>query len=332
MDLSLVIPVFNEEESLPPLIAEIHGTLATSGWRYEIICVDDGSRDRSVAVLEALAATDETLVVAELRRNFGQTAAMQAGLDAARGAVIVTLDADLQNDPRDIPTLVQMLDDGPGYDLAAGWRADRKDPFWTRRLPSITANRLISQVTGVRLHDHGCTLRAMRAEVAKELRLYGEMHRFIPALAAAVGARICEAPVNHRARQFGDSKYGLDRTVRVALDLMTVLFTRGFLARPIQVFGLWGLVLWAAGAAIGGYLLFALLVLDATPPLALLVLIGVLAVGGVQLIATGLVAEVLGRTYFESQGRRPYHVRRWIGRADADADADSISKPAPAAD
>ena len=313
MDLSLVIPVYNECESISRLIAELHEVLGVTDLEYEIICIDDGSSDDSFAVLEEHARQDPRLVIGRLRRNFGQTAAMQAGFDAAQGDAVVTLDADLQNDPRDIPAMLGRLNEG--YDLVAGWRADRQDTFVNRRLPSIIANWIISRTTHVRLHDYGCTLKAMKLDLVRELRLYGEMHRFIPAIASLVGARICEMKVNHRARQFGISKYGIGRTVRVVLDLMTVLFLQSYLQRPMQVFGLGGLLTFLAGFVISGYLTVEKLAYGHPLGNRPLLLLGVMLIlVGVQLVSLGLVADVLGRTYHEAQRKPPYYVRNWVGR------------------
>lgn len=321
MDLSVVVPIYNEEESIPALVTEVREALEPSGLDYELICVDDGSRDASFSVLEKLAEGNPRLRVAQFRRNFGQTAAMQAGLDAARGTVVVTMDADLQNDPRDIPRMLEKLDEG--YDMVAGWRADRKDTFINRRLPSILANGLISRTTGVHLHDYGCTLKAIRLELVRELRLYGEMHRFIPVMASLVGARIAEQPVNHRARQFGTSKYGIGRTVRVVLDLLTVLFLQKFLVRPVQVFGLWGLGSFFSGSLICTYLAYEKLADGVDIGGRPLLLLGVLLVlVGVQLVSLGLVADLVGRTYHEAQNKPPYYIRRWAGESLTDA-ADS---------
>jgi glycosyltransferase involved in cell wall biosynthesis len=309
-ELSLVVPIYNEEESIPHLLREVHEALDPTGLDYELICIDDGSSDKSFEVLTRFSATDSRLVVGQFRRNFGQTAAMQAGMDASNGDIVVTMDADLQNDPRDIPAMVAKLHEG--YDMVAGWRASRKDTFINRRLPSILANRLISSTTKVRLHDYGCTLKAFHREVAKEMRLYGEMHRFIPVVASLIGARVVELPVNHRARQFGASKYGIGRTLRVVLDLFTVLFLRSYLARPMQVFGLWGLFSFAAGFLVCSYL--AVMKLAYGEELAsrpLLLLGALLILVGIQLLSLGLVADLLGRTYHESQGKRPYYMRRW---------------------
>jgi len=312
LDLSIVIPVYNEAESLPRLLPEIHAALQPAGLSYEVICVDDGSQDRSLGVLESLSAEDPALVVVSFRRNFGQTAAMQAGLDAARGDLVALMDADLQNDPADIPMMIERL--GEGYDMVAGWRANRKDTFINRRLPSIIANGIISRTTKVKLHDYGCTLKLMTREVAKDLRLYGEMHRFIPAIANWAGARILEVPVNHRARQFGVSKYGIGRTVRVVLDLMVVLFIQGFLVKPMQVFGLAGLLSGLVGFVLCAWLAVEKVVYGAPLADRPLLLMGVLMIiVGVQLTSMGLIADLLARTYHESQGKRTYHVRRQFG-------------------
>lgn len=311
LDLSVVIPIYNEEESLPRLLPQIHEALGPTGLSYEVICVDDGSKDRSFEVLQQLSAADPSLTVVRFRRNFGQTAAMQAGLDAARGANVALLDADLQNDPADIPAMLDRLNEG--YDLVAGWRANRQDTFINRKLPSIIANRIISATTKVRLHDYGCTLKVMRTDLAKTLNLYGEMHRFIPAIADWAGARICEMKVNHRARQFGTSKYGIGRTVRVVLDLLVVRFMQSYLVKPIQVFGLAGLLSGGLGALISLYLVLQKILYGS--PLAdrpLLLLGALLIMVGVQLVSVGLVADLLGRTYHEAQGKRPYHIRSQI--------------------
>ena len=311
MQLSIVVPVYNEEESLPHLLEQIRDAIQPTGMSYEVVCVDDGSRDRSLQVLRNLSAEDPAIVAISFRRNFGQTAAMQAGLDAARGNVVALMDADLQNDPADIPRMVAKLEEG--YDLVAGWRADRKDTFINRRLPSIIANGLISRTTGVRLHDYGCTLKVMTREVAKDLRLYGELHRFIPAIANWSGARIHEMKVNHRARQFGESKYGISRTVRVILDLMVVLFIQGYLVKPMQVFGLAGLLSSLSGFCICAWLAFEKIICDAELASRPMLLLGVLLIiVGVQLLSFGLLADLLARTYHESQGKRTYTVRTRI--------------------
>jgi len=311
LDLSVVVPVFNEQESIVPLVAQVHAALGPTPLSWELVLVDDGSKDDSYRILRDLSTDDPALTVVQFRRNFGQTAAMQAGIDAARGRIIVTMDADLQNDPADIPAMMAKLDEG--YDLVAGWRKNRQDAFINRKLPSIIANRIISMTTHVSLHDYGCTLKAMRAELAKQLRLYGEMHRFIPAVAAAIGAKIVELPVNHHPRRFGRSKYGIGRTLRVVLDLITVRFMQQYLTRPMQVFGLLGLLLATAGLGISGWLAIEKLLFHESLSDRPLLLLGVLfIVVGVQLLTLGLMADVVSRTYHEAQNRRPYHVRAVI--------------------
>lgn len=308
LDVSIVVPVHNEAESLPHLVAEIHQALVVVQGSYEIILVDDGSTDTSFAWLREQQASDPALTVVRFRRNFGQTAALQAGLDTARGAAVVLMDADLQNDPADIPRMLEQLNSG--YDMVAGWRADRKDPFLNRRLPSMIANRIISAATKVKLHDYGCTLKVMTRDVAKELRLYGEMHRFIPAVASWMGVAISEMKVNHRARQYGRSNYGIGRTLRVVLDLITVRFMQSYLVRPMQVFGLAGFASVALGFSICAVLAVEKLFFDQELSDRPLLLLGVLMiVVGVQLVSLGLVADVVSRTYHESQDKRPYHVR-----------------------
>jgi glycosyltransferase involved in cell wall biosynthesis len=321
IDISVVVPIFNEDESLALLVEELHTALRPTGKNYELVLVDDGSTDGSWALLEKLADADEALHLVRFRRNFGQTAAMQAGLDAARGKYVVTIDADLQNDPADIPTMLARLDEG--YDLVAGWRKSRKDAFLNRKLPSMIANRIISAATKVRLHDYGCTLKVMTNDVAKELRLYGEMHRFIPAVASWVGARILELPVNHRPRRFGTSKYGIGRTLRVVLDLITVRFIQQYLGRPMQVFGLGGLFCLFMGFATCAWLAVEKIAFGARLADRPLLLLGVLLiVVGLQLVSLGLVADVVSRTYFESQNKRPYNVRtQRMGRGSAAAPA-----------
>jgi glycosyltransferase involved in cell wall biosynthesis len=322
LDLSIVVPVYNEEENILLLIQEIHEAVAPLERTYEIVLVDDGSRDNSYTILATAAKTDPALTLVRFRRNFGQTPAMQAGLDAARGRVVVTMDADLQNDPHDIGRMLSKLEEG--YDMVAGWRKDRQDAFINRKLPSMIANRLISATTQVKLHDYGCTLKAMRGDLAKQLRLYGEMHRFIPAVAAFIGARIVEMPVNHRARRFGVSKYGIGRTLRVVLDLMTVRFIQRYLTRPMQVFGLLGLLSCTAGTLISTWLAVEKLLFGHSLADRPLLHLGVLLiVVGVQLLSLGLLADVVSRTYHEAQNRRPYFVRelhRGRGRSPGNPD------------
>jgi glycosyltransferase involved in cell wall biosynthesis len=309
--LSIVIPVFNERECLEPLVRELAGVLDGIGRSAEIIAVDDGSTDGSFEHLVALRATEPRLRVVRLQRNYGQTAALAAGIELARGEVIVSLDADLQNDPHDIPALLAAMRDD--VDVVNGWRRERRDPWLTRRLPSQIANRIISVVTGTSLHDYGCTLRVMRAPVAKQLQLYGELHRFIPALAADVGARVEELVITHRPRTLGRSKYGLSRTVRVMLDLLTVKFLSGYATRPLHLFGLVGLALAVPGIALIGWLGFERLVLGvrlAGRPLVLLAIL--LAVLGVQFISIGLLGEMMVRTYHESQGKPIFRIRQIV--------------------
>lgn len=308
LDLSIVVPVHNEAESLPHLVQEIHQALQSHALSYEIVFVDDGSTDSSFAWLAKHRLSDPALTVIRFRRNFGQTAALQAGLDSARGRAVALMDADLQNDPADIPAMLEHL--SGGCDMVAGWRADRKDPFFSRRLPSMLANRIISATTKVKLHDYGCTLKVMTRDVAKELRLYGEMHRFIPAVASWMGVSLVEMKVNHRARQYGRSNYGIGRTVRVVLDLITVRFMQSYLVRPMQVFGLAGFVSSAFGFTICAWLAVDKLVFGSELSDRPLLLLGVLMiVVGVQLVSLGLVADVVSRTYHESQNKRPYHIR-----------------------
>ncbi|MBC1259810.1 glycosyltransferase family 2 protein [Synechococcus sp. BSF8S] len=307
-ELSVVIPLYNEEDSLGPLVEQVLASLRPLGRRFELVLVDDGSSDGTAARLEALAAGTPELVAVLLRRNYGQTAAMAAGFDASHGAVIVTLDGDLQNDPADIPLLLERLEEG--YDLVSGWRHQRQDAAIQRLLPSKIANRLIARVTGVRLHDYGCSLKAYRREVVADMNLYGELHRFLPALAFIEGARITEVKVNHHARRFGQSKYGIDRTFRVLMDLLTVWFMKRFLTRPMHVFGFGGLACLAIGLVLGVVLLGEKIFLNADVGARPLLMVAVLAiVAGIQLFCFGLLAELQMRTYHESQGRPIYRVR-----------------------
>jgi glycosyltransferase involved in cell wall biosynthesis len=307
-ELSIVIPVRNEAPCLAELHSELTETLGSCGRSYEIIIVDDGSTDDSFKILATLQAVDPRLRVIRFRRNFGQTAAFAAGFDYARGRVIVTSDGDLQNDPRDIPALVDELD--RGVDIVCGWRKDRKDHLISRRLPSILANWLISATTGVWLHDYGCSLKAFRAEVVKPLKLYGEMHRFLPAIASEQGVTITEREVNHRPRRHGESNYGISRTVRVILDLLTVKFLLSYSTRPLQIFGLIGFVMVMLGAATMGWLVYVKLVLEQSIANRPLLLLGILlAFTGVQLVTLGLLAELQARTYHESQNKPTYVIR-----------------------
>ncbi|MFQ5881946.1 MAG: glycosyltransferase family 2 protein [Candidatus Methylomirabilales bacterium] len=308
LPLSLVIPVYNEEENLPPLWAAIREAVDPLGLAYEVVLVDDGSTDGTLHAARQIQGEDKRWVIVALRRNFGQTAALSAGFDQTRGEIIVTLDGDLQNDPADIPKLLELCKE---YDLVSGWRVDRQEPFLTRRLPSGIANWLVSVVTGVRLHDYGCTLKAYRREVVRNLRLYGEMHRFIPAVASWMGVSITEVKVRHHPRRLGRSKYGLGRTLRVLLDLLTVKFLLSYSTKPIQVFGSLGLLSTVVGGLLGLYLSLLKLVggqnIGDRPLLLLSVLLVIL---GVQFIGLGLLGELLVRIYHESQGKPVYAVRQ----------------------
>lgn len=307
-EVSIVVPLFNEAESLSLLVEKLLASLRPQGRSFELVLVDDGSVDATASVLAQLADETPELVAVLLRRNYGQTAAMAAGFDASCGALIVTLDGDLQNDPADIPLLLERL--GEGFDLVSGWRHQRQDGALSRLLPSKIANRLIARVTGVKLHDYGCSLKAYRREVIADMNLYGELHRFLPALAFIEGARITEVKVQHHARRFGRSKYGLDRTFRVLMDLLTVTFMKRFLTRPMHVFGLGGLVGIGAGLLIALHLSYAKVVLNQDIGNRPLLMVAVLAiVTGVQLFCFGLLAELQMRTYHESQGRPIYRIR-----------------------
>lgn len=306
--ISVVVPIYNEVESLPHLVQAIATVMQENHYRYEIVCVDDGSSDGSTALLKQLAVERDDLRAVLLRRNYGQTPAMAAGFENALGEIVVSLDADLQNDPLDIPQLLEKMDEG--YDLVSGWRKDRQDNKWTRLLPSKVANLLIGRVTKVTLHDYGCSLKAYRADVLADINLYGELHRFIPALASIEGARISEIPVRHHARQFGSSKYGLDRTFRVLLDLLTVWFMRKFLTRPMHAFGYVGLIMMSLGFILGVYLSSLKLILgESIGDRPLLLLVAILFLAGLQLFGFGLLGELLMRTYHESQKRPIYRVR-----------------------
>ncbi len=310
-EVSVVVPVYNEVESLPHLIDAIASSLSAQSLSYEIICIDDGSQDGSAVLLKQLAQRRTDLRAVLLRRNYGQTAAMAAGFNYAQAQAIVTLDGDLQNDPLDIPGLIAKLNEG--YDLVTGWRQFRKDAPLTRLLPSKIANLLIGWVTGVKLHDYGCSLKAYRRELVADMRLYGELHRFLPALAFIEGASIAELPVRHHARQYGYSKYGLGRTFRVLMDLLTIYFMKTFLTRPMHVFGLFGLLSFGLGTLLGLYLTFLKLGLgQSIGDRPLLILAVVLLIAGVQLFSFGLLAELTMRTYHESQSRPIYRVREVV--------------------
>jgi glycosyltransferase involved in cell wall biosynthesis len=309
MDVSVVLPVYNEVENLEALHAEITEVLVGMGRSYEVIYADDGSSDGSRQLLADLHARDPHVHVIQFRRNFGQTAAVAAGLRASRGDVVVTLDSDRQNDPHDIPRLIDELD--RGYDMVSGWRKDRKDDLLLRKVPSMVANKLIRWMTGVHVHDYGCMLKVYRGDIARGLRLYGEMHRFIPAIAHDLGARVGELVVHHRPRVAGTSKYGISRVVRVVLDLMTVKFLSSYATRPLHVFGVLGLALGGLGGLLLAILGFQRIFLGidiGNRPIVLLALL--LVVTGVQSVTMGLLAEMLARTYHESQDKPIYVVEK----------------------
>lgn len=308
-DVSIVIPIYNEEDNLPELVARIGEAMQSSGFSCELICVDDGSRDGSARVLAELASRTPWLQPRYLMRNYGQTAALQAGFDAVTGRYTVTLDGDLQNDPLDIPELIRTLEARPGISMISGWRKDRQDKALSRKLPSLLANRLISWATGVTLHDYGCALKAYRTELIKRVRLYGELHRFVPVLAFEAGAKILEVPVRHHARTAGVSKYGIDRTFRVLLDLLLMKFMLRYLHRPLHAFGGVGLWMLVPGAGILGYLGVLKLLGENIGGRPLLLLGIMLALMGVQLIAIGLLGEILIRIYHEPEGRDQYRLR-----------------------
>ena len=312
MDVSVVIPFLNEELNLDALCQELKAALDPMQVEYEVLFIDDGSTDNGVQVLEAFRSQMPQIKVISFRRNFGQTAAMVAGLDYASGEVVVTLDADRQNDPADIPAMVAKLDEG--YDMACGWRHDRQDTFISRKLPSIMANKLISKITEVNLHDYGCTLKSMTKAVAKNITLYGEMHRFIPAVASGVGAKIAEVKVNHRARTAGESKYGISRTFRVILDLVTVKFLLRFRSRPLHFFGIPGLALGSVGGILLAYLIIGRVFFDmGLSDRPLLLFAFMLLVIGLQFVLFGLIGEMQTRIYYESQNKPIYYVRNTIG-------------------
>jgi glycosyltransferase involved in cell wall biosynthesis len=321
VNVSIVIPVYNEEESLPLLQKALHDALDACPFTWEVILVDDGSKDRSVQIIEQMATTDARMVAVTFRRNYGQTAAIAAGIEEARGEVIILMDADLQNDPADIPMMLEKM--GEGYDVVSGWRAERKDTFITRTLPSRIANALISRVTGVHLHDYGCTLKAYRREVITGFRLYGEMHRFIPAFANAAGAKIIEVPVRHHPRRFGVAKYGLERTAKVVLDLFTVKFLTTYANKPIYLFGGAGMTLIGASiVTVLGLLVWRLIHFadhEAHMVRSPFLLMAVaFFITGFQCILMGLIAEVLARTYHESQDKPSYRIRQVTRHEDSE--------------
>ncbi|MDE2750520.1 MAG: glycosyltransferase family 2 protein [Chloroflexota bacterium] len=306
--LSVVIPIFNEEGNIERLYRELTDTLRDIGRDYEVIAINDGSQDRSWDMLNAVQARDARWHIIHFRRNFGQTAAIAAGFDAARGGIVVTIDADLQNDPRDIALVLDKF--AEGYDIVSGWRQDRKEPLFLRRIPSMMANWIISRSTGIKLHDYGCTLKAYSFDVVKAVKLYGELHRFIPALASQMGVRVAEVPVKDRARRWGSSKYGFGRTFKVILDLIVVVFLLSYFSRPLYVFGAAGFLVGGIGTLLGAYLtVFKLLTENKIGDRPLLQLAALLVVLGVQFISTGIVADMIMRTYHESQHKPIYYIR-----------------------
>ncbi|BCB95108.1 glycosyl transferase [Dissulfurispira thermophila] len=311
MSVSVVVPLYNEEENINILHERLKDVLDNIGTEYEIIYVDDGSNDKTLSLLEDIQKTDKDVIVLSLRRNFGQTAAFAAGFDFARGDIVITMDGDLQNDPKDIPRLLEAIKD---YDLVSGWRKKRKDKFLTRRLPSMIANWIISRVTGVRLHDYGCSLKAYRRDVVKNLRLYGEMHRFIPAVASWYGVRVAEIETRHHPRLRGKSKYGISRTIKVLLDLITVKFLQSFSTKPMQFFGPVGMIFGITGVGISLYLsvekLFRGVNIGGRP---LLLLGALLIIVGVQFVGMGLLGEMLVRVYHESQKKPIYAIKKILG-------------------
>lgn len=321
LDLSIVIPVHNEAESLPELHAELTAVLQALGKSYEIVAVDDGSRDNSLLVLKQLSDCDPHVVVVSLRRNFGQTAAFAAGFEQARGATVITIDADGQNDPADIPRLLDKL--AEGYDIVSGWRQNRKEPLVTRRIPSAVANRVIAQSTGIYLHDSGCSLKAYDWQVIKTIKLYGDMHRFIPAFASWMGVTVAEVPVKDRARRFGKSHVGFSRTFRVFLDLFTLTFLLSFQGKPMRLFGTVGLITSGLGGLILVYLaalkIFEGALLSNRPILWLGVMLVIL---GVQFLFFGFMGEMLARTYYESQGKSIYVVREILRHDTAEGETE----------
>lgn len=310
-DISIFIPVYNEEENIKLLQDRIDKAMADHKFSYEVIYADDGSTDRSYEILEEIAAKNKDIKVIKFRRNHGQTAAMSAGIDAATGKVLIPMDSDLQNDPIDIPRLMEKINEG--YDVVSGWRKDRKDTFINRKLPSMIANKLISWISGVNLHDYGCTLKAYKAEVLKDVKLYGELHRFIPICASWVGAKVTELPVNHHERQFGESKYGINRTFKVILDLILMKFLTDFITKPIYFFGgisFLSMILSAAAFVWAIILRFTQGVeLDHTP---LPILGAMFFTVAIQIFMMGILGDLMMRTYYESQGKSTYNVEKTV--------------------
>ncbi|NOY86878.1 MAG: glycosyltransferase family 2 protein [Deltaproteobacteria bacterium] len=313
VDISVVVPIYNEMENIPPLTERVLSVMRGMSRPFELILVDDGSSDGSRDVYGPIADREPELKIVRFRRNFGQTAAMAAGFDIARGEIVVSLDGDLQNPPEEIPRLVERLE-GDDLDLVSGWRRDRRDGAVSRKLPSFFANRIISRITGVKLHDYGCSLKAYRAEVLRDVQMYGELHRFLPVLVSMEGGRIAEMEVRHASRTMGRSKYGISRTYRVLMDLLTVTFLKQYGDRPQHAFGYFGVALFGGGFLIDGYLAALKLFTGADIGARPLLLLGTLMIiAGIQLLSIGLLSEVMARTYYESQGKPRYRIREIVG-------------------
>ena len=309
--ISVLIPVFNEEENISPLCEKLTSVLNRMGKDYEVIFIDNGSSDETLSLLRPICKKDPRIKFVSFSRNFGQTSALTAGIDLSKGKIIIPMDGDLQNDPEDIPRLLQKIEEG--YDVVSGWRKDRKDPFLKRRLPSLIANRIISFMGGVRLHDYGCTLKAYRRDILKNIRLYGEMHRFIPVYAKWVGARVSEVPVNHLPRKFGSSKYGVNRVFKVILDLMVVKFLLSYSQKPIYVFGGMGFLMIFGAILSGGYAIYLKIFRGVSFILTPMPILSVfLVVLGFLSILMGFLAEVLIRTYYESQRKPTYQIKEML--------------------
>ena len=306
--ISIIIPVFNESESIGYLLDEVLNVMQKNNLNFELIVVNDGSNDNTSIVLDDLSIKIQELSVISLRKNYGQTAAMAAGFDHSKGEIVITLDGDLQNDPYDIPTLITHIN--AGYDLVCGWRYERKDKLINRRIPSQIANKLIANVTGLRLHDYGCSLKAFKKEILNDIKLYGELHRFLPVLANIEGAKIKEIKVNHRSRKYGSSKYGIDRTFRVLMDLLTVWFMTKFLTRPMYGFGFVGIISILISLGMTSYLFIIKILGEDIGNRPMLMFALILGIAGVQLFSFGLLGELLIRTYHESQNRPIYRVRK----------------------
>ncbi len=326
INVSIIIPVYNEKDNLEILVEEIRSVMAGCEGSYEVIFVDDGSTDGTGEILRELCRRFSEVKAIFFRRNFGQSAAMAAGFDFCKGEVVISMDGDLQNDPKDIPKLIAKIREG--YDVVNGWRKSRKDPFLSRRFPSLIANKLIGWITGVKVHDYGCSMRAYKAEVVKNLGLYGELHRFIPVLASLYGVKHAEIEVNHRPRIHGRSKYSISRIYRVLSDLLLVLFFQKFMTRPLHVFGPIGGIMVTSGIIIEVYLSFIKLVFGYDIGQRPLLLLGVLLIlSGTGILGTGLVAELVMRTYYESQGKKPYLIREVLGNSDEEMDKGSSKTP-----